>query len=283
MPQPTNRLARAPSHDAGPDGDHELAIAMRVEPTDGPAYQPRSRCSCSSSSSRAAARGQPPTAGVGWSRSTRSRMLRSSWSTPDTSLARCWSVGRRTMCGPGRCPAWCQAVRGCRAASRPPRRAPRGPSRMPAASSARVARRSTGSASRAVVPARAIGAEDAAVAATSRSGEAPRKVRSPRVNANTVTGTVQAIGAAHPWSKCPARPACKHREDIDGERTPRRPRVVRARPCRCARVQLPPTIAPPMRTIRRGPGVLSDPPQEARRSRRVRCSGLDLAEETGPR
>ena len=99
MPQPTNRWAWSPA--MTPDRmatTNSPSPRASTQPT-GPAYQPRSRCSCSSSSSRAASRGQPPTAGVGCSRSTRSRMPRSSRRSPEMSVARCCTVGSRTMCG----------------------------------------------------------------------------------------------------------------------------------------------------------------------------------------
>ena len=60
------------------------------QPT-GPAYQPRSKPSCSAMRSSATSRGSPPTAGVGWSSAASASSPASSRSVPVIGVTRCWT------------------------------------------------------------------------------------------------------------------------------------------------------------------------------------------------
>ena len=67
MPQPANSVARVRSTIPQRRATHSSPSPSAPSQPIGPAYQPRSKPSCSSISARATSRGYPPTAGVGWS------------------------------------------------------------------------------------------------------------------------------------------------------------------------------------------------------------------------
>ena len=69
MPQPANSVARVRSTIPHRSATHSSPSPSAPSQPIGPAYQPRSKPSCSSISASATSRGSPPTAGVGCSRS----------------------------------------------------------------------------------------------------------------------------------------------------------------------------------------------------------------------
>ena len=206
MPQPTNRLRLVALDDPGPDGDHELAVAVASSQPTGPAYQPRSRCSCSSSSSRAAARGQPPTAGVGMEPVDQvqdARGRRAARPRPRSRGAAGWAAaqmcGRRARC-PGVTASGARVSRSMSTTTACSSRSFSDASRAPPSSRIDAG---VGAPGRRARRARWSGTARPR-AATRRSGEAPRNVRSPRPNANTVTGS---RGVGDPRPARPAAPA----------------------------------------------------------------------------
>src|SRR5690606_7470961 len=91
IPHPANRCASSPASRAERKATAKSPPPGPIQPT-GPAYQPRSIPSTARMSSRAAPVGCPPTAGVGCSRSTRSRMERGAASLPRTGVKRCCTL-----------------------------------------------------------------------------------------------------------------------------------------------------------------------------------------------
>ena len=186
MPQPANSVARVRSTSPQRRATHSSPSPSAPSQPMGPAYQPRSKPSCSSTSASATSRGSPPTAGVGC-RSPASRQQ------PAGLGQRARDLGREVLDEPQRHDARARArprasrrsAPAGRGSSRRRWRAPRGPSRRRAGRRPRAAS-SAASAPRRIEPATAIVRNERPSVRASRSGVAPRNVRPPRRNAKVV-------------------------------------------------------------------------------------------------
>src|ERR1700694_640802 len=101
---PTPAYRRAPSSQSRPQRSataNSPSPLASIQPT-APAYQPRSMASSSSMSESAAARGQPPTAGVGWRAAASSRASAAgSRRGGGNARGRGWGVGGSKTCRGG--------------------------------------------------------------------------------------------------------------------------------------------------------------------------------------
>ena len=99
IPQPANSVASRPA--TRPQRSATISSPSPSAPSQpiGPAYQPRSKPSCSAMRSSATSRGAPPTAGVGWSWPPSDSRPASSRSVPVIGVTRCWTCRSGRIAG----------------------------------------------------------------------------------------------------------------------------------------------------------------------------------------